>query len=835
MKMHTVFNRLLFFSVVFVATFFLSTSIATARDVPCVNPTIYNENGGVLNPLGVGWLTINGTEHAEMQIEFPVMIKNKNPQGMSITLRPYDDLRDYIDDAYIYLPADTNDTVNLTTWVGGQSYIGIINVEYTCDDGLYNIPFQYVKTYIIGQKIEPPPNSTCESEDLDGCYQGKKRDYYCSHGELQYSESCTETCCEIWGGQGSFCSDDKQVCYTMDTLPPGTEGNIAFVCKDENCKDGNERYMQFMFRTHGWNVTSRQQEDWTDWELDNYDIIACVDQKDACDFDFNSIIYNQHTNERKSFLEIPDSRSARAADTFEYLESKRASTERELPYINNVDYITDGYNGTVATTTGAERYLAVKDKYQTDEVKDLADSGPDEESSVMFKVKEDVDHGRYAFIGWLYDSTALTTDGSILLNRTLKWLKEGDAGFGGTNVERDLKGNVAFICNKDNCNKKNEMALMKYLRSQEYKVTGKEEESWAFAEINTYDVIACGESRTCDIEIGSAPYLAHRFDQEPFLEIPYRRGLDAAEVFNYVNTRSYRESGYGIVAQGTSTIFDGYNGYMEIFKDEESVYGPEKSDLLASLSIVDMPDTETSASFVSYENFERGRYAYVGWAPDIENLNENGEKLLARTVDWLICGDGCLENFYTEFDDIALNFEVLSPTEGLYDSRRVYATVNSSQVMDQMMYSINGGRERRMCRECSYEDKRIRAVEGNNELKIILLDFMGETHNETVNFFVDSKEPRIYSVYPRYGDLSALQNFTIKYTEDNLENITFVYAGPGVEESLLMDWCSPGSYQYCTIEVDLSAHVGEEIVFYFVVSDKTHEVNSRIYYSEVLA
>jgi len=41
--------------------------------------------------------------------------------------------------------------------------------------------------------------------------------------------------------------------------------------------------------------------------------------------------------------------------------------------------------------------------------------------------------------------------------------------------------------------------------------------------------------------------------------------------------------------------------------------------------------------FVPSDN--RGRYAFVGFAPRFEYLNENGKELLARTVNWVNCGN----------------------------------------------------------------------------------------------------------------------------------------------------------------------------------------------------
>jgi len=741
-----------FFLSVFLSTFLLSSSLAFA----CINPTIYNENGALLNPLGgAGKITINGTNYAEMQIDFPVEIKNKNDDGMTVTLRPYSSLRDYIDDASIHMQPNETSQLNLRTWVGGQSYIGIMQVYFSCDSEGAVWSWPIVNVLIIGQELEPPNTSTCDSHNLDGCYGGMQRDYYCSRGNLSYSARCTDDCCQSFGGVESVCSNDRRSCLTFNTLPPGTEGNIAFVCRDEKCSDGNEKSLMFMLRYSGWNLTAHPVEGWTEADIKKYDIIACANERDACSFDFNSMLYKMHTNERKPFLEMPYSKSISAAYTFDYITSDRTSYGKEQPFINplNYDYITEGYAGSVQTTRNAERYtsVALSNSYLTSSVKNLADSdngksryGP---SSVMFKVKETVDHGRYAYIGWLYGSTSLTKDGGVLLNKTLKWLKGGDAAFGGQNDDTPRKGKIAFVCQKDDCGRDNEMELMKYLRKSGYYVTGKSSvvdkynEGWTASTLSGYDLIICADSKTCKIDAISPLYSAYEYSGKDFLEIPYNGGVYAAQAFGYVHSRASRESSYGIIPQGTDAafpIFSDFKGYMDIAKEDDiSVYGPESADLNPALTLAKVPDSDVSTMFAYDAAGSRGRYAYVGWMPDVNELNENGKKLLTRTIDWLLCGNSCLPSFSSTFGDLSLKFEIYSPTNTTYSTKKIYLNISATQRVAQMTYSINDKRPSRLCYDCSEVYKRLSVKDGPNKLNVTLTEYTGATTSRVIYFSVN--------------------------------------------------------------------------------------------------
>lgn len=662
-----------------IAAFSFTLLMSSPLALACINPTIYNQHGVPINTFGGVGLTINGSQYPDNETAFPISIGNKNTdQGMTVTLRPYGGLRDYIGDVQAYLQPNEIVPASLDVWVAGHSYSGAIQVYYECDDGNPQYLFPIVNVMILGKGLAPPPGSTCESHNLDGCYSGMKRDYYCANKQLTYTETCTDSCCKGFGGSESICAADKHSCLTYNTLPPGTEGNIAFICKDKTCGSGNEKYLMFMFRLSGWNVTAKPQNAWASSELDKSDIIACSEESRACPVGFNSVVYNAHTNERKPFLEIPSNSKASAAYAFGYVSSKSGSTGKDKVFVNSADYITSGYSGTVQTTISGTKYATVKDAYLKPEVKDLADSG-NKSSSTMFKVKESAGHGRYAFLGWTVGSTALTTDGKILLNNTLKWLKGGDAAFGGQNYDPDPVDDIAFICQKADCSRKNEMSLISFLRASDYKVTGNVSAYWTDQTLSGYNVIICSDSTSCKIAPGSPVYNAYMNSGKAFLEIPSSGDTKAAQTFGISDSHWYRTYGYGIQAQGTAALFDGYTGYMPLFDGKAQLFGPSPYKLLSGYSLAKAVDVNASVIFVKDAQGGRGRYAYVGWVSDVNSLNSNGRRLLTRTIDWLVGGDASLPSFGSVFGDMSLHFDVLSPTNTTYPTTRVYANIVANQ------------------------------------------------------------------------------------------------------------------------------------------------------------
>jgi hypothetical protein len=721
---------------------FFSVPSVMADGARCYNPTIYNEHGVPLLPTG-GWAVVNGTEYSSLLINHSISIKNTNIENMVVTFKPYGGLRDYVDDAQIVLAPGQTSPINLSVWVGGQSYQGTIFVYYSCES-VTSVINSFVNILIIGQHIEAPPASNCSSLELDGCYSGMKRDYYCSNHQLLYRESCSDSCCKSFGGAQSMCSDDKTVCFTYNNLPPGENGNIAFLCRDNKCNDAKEKDYIFLLRFSGWNVTGLPLANWTQPMLEKHDMIVCADERAACKFAFNSLIYNMHTDRRMPFLEVPYTGYATAGLTFDYVLSNRALFGRKYVFINpfSSDSITQGLTGNVTFVKNADRFTTFKSTYLSLDIRDLVDVDKLGQVS-MFTVKESIDHGRYAFIGWLYDSSYLTSDGRTVLNRTLTWLKHGDEFFGGTNDETPRKGSVALICKKDDCSQKFEIGAIKKLRAMGYSVTGMAQNSWTTIAILNYDLIACADSSMCSLDPktpNSSPfYIAHMYYGKPFLEMPYNGDTKAATIFGITTfNRTYRALnrayGYGIVGTGIDPILNGNTEYMELSQSSMQMYGPNRNIMSTGTVIAVAPNSNVSASFVSESSETKGRYAYIGYASDYEKLGGKGLGLIDRTIQWLLCGNGCLPAFSTQFPDLDVHFDVTSPTNTTYKTGRIQLNITSDQKVKQMLYSVNGSRKNTACRDCSKVSRSLSLKIGPQFVNVTLVDYLGRQYEKFVYF-----------------------------------------------------------------------------------------------------
>jgi hypothetical protein len=601
----------------------------------CANPTVFNIYGKAINPLG-GFFTINGSNYPGLSIEYNFTIFNTNPtQGVMVTLVPHEGSKNYISGNSVYLNPSGSAVLPIKVWIGGLSGTGIIYVYFTCDDGSRQLWTPTMYAIVYGKGISPPPVSNCDTTGLNGCYSGLSTNFYCSDGELKSNAICTESCCKSFGGEDAMCSPDKKVCLSFSTIPPGTEGNIAFVCKDGKCKYNNERSMMFLLKLKGWNVTGKGYKNWTEDELNKYDIIACSDQSSACKMVFNSPIYNQHMDKGKPFLEITDRNSAKAANSFGYINRYGGKYEDNSELVVNEDYITEGFDETVNVLDGEEdsKVTGMEEKYfSTEEVKGLLELQNSKANlTTLFKVNNSQTHGRYAFFGWFSKSSIgdLTLDGEKILNNTLQWLKNGNSDPVYTKA-----GEIAFVCNKDSCNKKTEISLINWFRENGYGVTGKS--LWNAEELEDFDLIACSDRKSCSFD-ASSPLFAAFQNGKGFLEFPDGYDVKAGYTFGYSSYRCSKQ--YSDTVNLTQdSITAGFGDSLKIFDKKKPLCGIRQSYLNDSKGISQSKDYNNI-----FRSTDEKRYAFIGWANYINELREEGKQLLLRTVRWVQCGnpDAC--------------------------------------------------------------------------------------------------------------------------------------------------------------------------------------------------
>ncbi len=125
---------------------------------------------------------------------------------------------------------------------------------------------------------------------------------------------------------------------------------------------------------------------------------------------------------------------------------------------------------------------------------------------------------------------------------------------------------------------------------------------------------------------------------------------------------------------------------------------------------------------------------------------------------------------------------------------------------------------KKLCsRDCEAYNKEITFRDGYHRVLIEAKDQAGNGDEETVEFYVDSRDPRIKRIEPRAGKYGN-GNFTVQYQEDALVLVTLYYTQDGEQGEASTTECESGSSQYCSIFVQ--GLDDGPLTYYFALTDK---------------
>ena len=175
-----------------------------------------------------------------------------------------------------------------------------------------------------------------------------------------------------------------------------------------------------------------------------------------------------------------------------------------------------------------------------------------------------------------------------------------------------------------------------------------------------------------------------------------------------------------------------------------------------------------------------------------------------------------------------LDIEILTPENKTSGDRKISMNVSTSNMAKYIYYALNSNRFTKGCQYCHSYTKQFYVTEGSNQLIIRTEDYFGNYSEETVIFTVDSIVPRIKKIEPNNGQYIKGSNFTVYYDENSVKNVTLYYGKEGSMNEYFMNYCSSGQNQACSAEVDVSSYDGQEIQYYFVVSDEIHSSISKV-------
>lgn len=184
-------------------------------------------------------------------------------------------------------------------------------------------------------------------------------------------------------------------------------------------------------------------------------------------------------------------------------------------------------------------------------------------------------------------------------------------------------------------------------------------------------------------------------------------------------------------------------------------------------------------------------------------------------------------------------------SDSTYASRNQIFRGNVDKKSDWFYKNSNDKKPRwkKLCKETTRCEKRIRFNEGPNNFLIKAVAQNGASDEKEMNFKIDSKKPKIKKTYPKKGFASG--TFEIDFTESNPESLVLHYAGETQEVDIKND-CRPGTQRktmslskangktYCSVDVDVSEFDKKRISYWFSLVDSAGiTVNSKKIYLSV--
>ena len=170
---------------------------------------------------------------------------------------------------------------------------------------------------------------------------------------------------------------------------------------------------------------------------------------------------------------------------------------------------------------------------------------------------------------------------------------------------------------------------------------------------------------------------------------------------------------------------------------------------------------------------------------------------------------------------------IIEDLEYKASGRNVYFTMRIiEQNLDEVYYLDNSderARERSICRRLNGDvcEGRTSFSDGEHNITIYAVDEAGNMAKEDLLFFVDSRDPKISRTEPRRGFASGV--FSVEFDEENPISLFLNYGNSQTgfrnKEVDIDSSCIIDRRYGCETEVNLSDYHGQEIVYWFNISD----------------
>ena len=166
--------------------------------------------------------------------------------------------------------------------------------------------------------------------------------------------------------------------------------------------------------------------------------------------------------------------------------------------------------------------------------------------------------------------------------------------------------------------------------------------------------------------------------------------------------------------------------------------------------------------------------------------------------------------------------DVYSPVQDdVYTNRHVPINLSMSTEA-YFKYADNGDRSRTLCRRCDeygFSRRKTKPFDDGFHQLTIMAIFDSGTVYHYVNFTVDTKDPKIKKTEPRRGFADGF--FTVEFQEENPVSLFLNYGNELRSAEVDLSQCTEPrrNRKKCQIEVDLEDFDGEEIEYWFNMTD----------------
>lgn len=215
------------------------------------------------------------------------------------------------------------------------------------------------------------------------------------------------------------------------------------------------------------------------------------------------------------------------------------------------------------------------------------------------------------------------------------------------------------------------------------------------------------------------------------------------------------------------------------------------------------------------------------------NLNEGRNNISVFVRDNSGKSTNFSWSFFINTSVPMFNMSINSPNNQVYSTRSVkFNIILTSEVekLEYINFNDNVPRYKSLCLRCNgigyLKNFNIALNEGDNNISIRAIDRFGNIVQKEISLFIDSKPPIVNLVAPRRNQHTNGSLFFIKYTEDNLMNITFYYGNGILIENITKD-CSSGKKQECIFNAELESFNGERIIYWFNITDIARTISTK--------